>query len=376
MDKFKELCDQAFTPREFGAVPYLKHASRLKHGSQYKTKPLRNALKTAFGTDQLYGGSRKDQAAYSTKTAVTATSGTGERGLLLANYSRQEEGELGYKFEFPNGLAIWEAASATSAAPLYFKPFEAQGNLRRMYLDGAIYYNNPVRVANHERKLLWPDVADHPPDIFLSVGTGKNGALIEEQLKTEKHSHSTNLNMEPKNSSKSTKYYEKVKRKIGRPFSHLHKGYELLLNRFDVILDAEREWKLFCADIVNEKHGYYHESRYNRLNVDLGKDPPTLDDKSSLSSLQEETAKALKSPDYQSMIEKIAHQLIASTFYFAKGEIRPDGPGSYICTGKIICRLEDNSVRSLGEYLKTQQRPKYQPFFFVKRGANEQFVDN
>lgn len=232
ISKFKELCDEAFTRRNFGAVPYLKHASRLKHGSQYKTKPLRNALKTAFGTDQLYGGTRKDQAVYSTKTAVTATSGTGERGLVLANYSRQEEGELGYKFEFPNNLAIWEAASATSAAPLYFKPFEAQGNLRRMYLDGAIYYNNPVRVANHERKLLWPDVADHYPDILLSIGTGKNGALIEKQLKAEKHTDSNSLNMQlnlSNNSSKSTKYYEKVKEKMGKPFTHLHKGYELLV---------------------------------------------------------------------------------------------------------------------------------------------------
>jgi hypothetical protein len=46
----------------------------------------------------------------------------------------------------------------------------------------SIYYNNPVRVANHERKYLWPDVAGNLPDIILSVGTGKNGSLIADEL--------------------------------------------------------------------------------------------------------------------------------------------------------------------------------------------------
>ena len=112
---------------------------------------------------------------------MTATSGTGESGLVLANYVRQEGSEPTYRFEFPHFLQIWEAASATSAAPSFFKPFKKLWP-PKTYLDGALYHNNPARVAENERKLLWPDVAENPPDIFLSVGTGKYGQRLEEQI--------------------------------------------------------------------------------------------------------------------------------------------------------------------------------------------------
>ena len=101
--------------------------------------------------------------------------------MILANYSRYEENEPDYTFQFPHNLQVWEAASATSAAPSYFKPFRSWSN-HRTYLDGAIYYNNPVKIANHERKFLWPDVAENPPDILLSIGTGKNGQQMEHDL--------------------------------------------------------------------------------------------------------------------------------------------------------------------------------------------------
>jgi hypothetical protein len=53
-------------------------------------------------------------------------------------------------------------------------PF-VKDSTREGYLDGALYHNNPVRVAYHESKLLWPDIQDRHPDILLSIGTGHNG---------------------------------------------------------------------------------------------------------------------------------------------------------------------------------------------------------
>lgn len=50
---------------------------------------------------------------------------------------------------------------------------------------GALYFNNPVKVANHERKFLWPDVAENPPDIILSIGMGMNARLAQGALQTE-----------------------------------------------------------------------------------------------------------------------------------------------------------------------------------------------
>ncbi|KAM0549052.1 hypothetical protein ACHAPJ_009627 [Fusarium lateritium] len=80
-----------------------------------------------------------------------------------------------YKFIGPRDpaseLKIWEAARATAAAPMYFKPF-VQEETSAAYTDGAIWHNCPAVIADHERRLLWGDVSDWPPDIFLSVGTG------------------------------------------------------------------------------------------------------------------------------------------------------------------------------------------------------------
>ena len=56
------------------------------------------------------------------------------------------------------------------------------------------------------------------------------------------------------------------------------------------------------------------------MNVDLGKDPPALDNNGELSSLQSQTTQILRSADCQSTIEKVAHRLVASTFYFVKDE--------------------------------------------------------
>ena len=180
--EFVRLCDQAFTPRELNNIFALEQATTLKHGSKYKTTPLRSALRTAFGNDLLYGGRPKAHLSYSTQVAVTATTGTGETGVVLANYSRNEESESSYRFEFPQRLQIWEAAAATTAAPSFFKSFKATSDPGKTYLDGALYHNNPASVANHERKFLWPDVAENPPDILLSLGTGKFGQQMEERM--------------------------------------------------------------------------------------------------------------------------------------------------------------------------------------------------
>ena len=180
--EFVRLCDQAFTPREFSHVLGLKEATTLVHGSKYKTQPLREALKSAFGDELFYGGRRKTYLGYTNQVAVTATSGTGEMGLVLANYSRHEESEPSYRFDFPHRLRLWEAASATSAAPSFFKPFKSCSYPFKSYLDGALYHNNPASVANHERKFLWPDVAENLPDILLSLGTGIYGQRLQEQI--------------------------------------------------------------------------------------------------------------------------------------------------------------------------------------------------
>src|SRR2546421_5588842 len=66
-------------------------------------------------------------------------------------------------------MLICCSARSTSAAPIYFRPYYHR-RTRRTYIDGAIQRNNPIRVADEERRLIWRD--NKNPDIILSVGTG------------------------------------------------------------------------------------------------------------------------------------------------------------------------------------------------------------
>jgi patatin-like phospholipase/acyl hydrolase len=192
--EFQKLCSEAFTPRAMHNIPNLREIETFNHGSIYKTKQLHEALKKALGEGTLFGGKRNEYTTFTPKVAVTSTNDQGRKAVLIANYNRASKMSAGRKrgkgqYEFPRPanpsleLTYWEAAAATSAAPPYFKTFyhKATG---RSFLDGAFYNNNPARLAQQERKILWPDVADHPPDIFLSIGTSK----YDEQLNKERQS--------------------------------------------------------------------------------------------------------------------------------------------------------------------------------------------
>jgi predicted acylesterase/phospholipase RssA len=73
---------------------------------------------------------------------------------------------------------IWEAARATSAAPLFFAPIKI-GDLGSIYADGGITNNNPV-FAMHTQVNKDPvfGIANHPRPksiiaCIVSIGTGK-----------------------------------------------------------------------------------------------------------------------------------------------------------------------------------------------------------
>lgn len=194
--RFKKLCHNAFCPRTFHSVPLLGRMITLKHAAKYETTPLRNALQEAFGQDYLFGPTRAVADHPAARVAVTATDEACKTEIILANYSREDTSrskrrKAHYDFPRPDNpdleLKVWEAAAATSAAPSYFKPF-VHGPTKRTYLDGALYHNNPVWLANRERKLLWPDVADKHPDILLSIGTGQNEDQIKKELPVEPRS--------------------------------------------------------------------------------------------------------------------------------------------------------------------------------------------
>ena len=68
------------------------------------------------------------------------------------------------------GCTIWEAARATSAAPLYFLPIRF-GKPPTNYVDGGLNYNNPVRSLYDEAKHVWGK-SRREIKCIVSIGTG------------------------------------------------------------------------------------------------------------------------------------------------------------------------------------------------------------
>ncbi|KAK3658833.1 hypothetical protein LTR56_001704 [Elasticomyces elasticus] len=360
-EKFKRLVGKAFTPRDFHGLPLFRSFAFMHHHSLYKTRPFEEALREAFDKDiQMFNGGQA-QDVFRTKVAVTSSTGTGQSAVVIANYNRTEgdDSEQDYIFERPERLEeelmVWQAARATSAAPKYFKPFQSNVT-RKEYWDGALWHNNPVFVANHERKLLWPDTANAHPDIILSIGTGFKANTATENrpraLLNRALSHETGARPEP------------MKKWAQRP--RWQQLFSTLINRAEDILNADRIWSTFMMDMeVNTGL----RRRYQRINVDLGKDPPELDAVDQVEDLQATVAYRLKTvPEYKVQLGEIAHQLVASSFYFEKAPGHAVDPSVAIqIFGTFRCRFLSGSqeLRHLGELLRTKQIPGFQPFFSV-----------
>jgi predicted acylesterase/phospholipase RssA len=339
IEMFEKFCDQAFTKRELGDV------ARVWSGSRYKSTPLHNVLRETLGQKPLFGVNDSLNA-FKTKVAVTTTSADGNEAMILANYNRSRSSGDRQTFVRPedpsNELKVCEAAVATSAAPLYFKPY-THSKTRTSYIDGGLYHNNPVNVANRERKLLWPEIADKHPDILLSIGTGQN--LSEAREKLQRRSSS------PKDGDKS---------------GGIRRTLEALYQRFDNILDAEHTWTEFEADINNRNNDF--PSPYIRFNLDLKKKLPPFDAKDKFREFQADVKQRLQDPDVVEMTKDIACSLVASSFYFELTETTPQRGGSFMCTGYVRCKFEEGSsnLKALGDFLLKQCTSTFMPEFIIQ----------
>ncbi|KAH0289422.1 FabD/lysophospholipase-like protein, partial [Aureobasidium sp. EXF-3399] len=338
IEMFEKFCDRAFTEREFGGLAL--------HGSKYKTTPLHDVLRKTLGRNPLFGANDTLNA-FETKVAVTTTSADGNEAMILANYNRSRSPGDRQTFVRPEDpadeLEVWEAAAATSAAPIYFKPY-THAKTRMSYIDGGLYHNNPVHVANRERKLLWPEIADKHPDMLLSIGTGQNTFETREKLARRSSS--------PKDGDKS---------------KGIRRTLEALYQRFDNILDAEHTWAEFEADINNRNTEF--PSPYIRFNLDLKKKLPPFDAKDKFREFQADVKQRLKDSDVVEMTRDIACSLVASSFYFELTETTQQQRGRcYTCVGYVCCKFEEGSsnLKALGDFLQKQCTPKFIPEFVIQ----------
>ncbi|PIA80036.1 hypothetical protein CB0940_12119 [Cercospora beticola] len=354
-DAFIMLCSQAFTRRDPEQVPrWLTLAARQ---SLYKTKPLYQALQVSLGDEPMFGGRRKEQPEFPIKVAVTTHSDIGKGPAIIANYNRAEIEQEEYDFIRSNvpsrEMKVYEAAAATSAAPKYFKTF-IHAETSRCFVDGALYWNNPAAVAERERQLLWPDKAGAEPDILLSIGTGQNKTAITTKLR-DIQTQAGDLAIRIQDQQ----VLSKLTRKRAKPRKRFRKAIHILAKRFDNMLDTERSWMAFERQVERTRSTWPDRSPlpYFRWNVDLKGRPPKLDAVQELFNLRKTVQKELKTHESRAMAQRIAHQLVASTFYFCKEATTSAAVQSQqTCSGRILCRFENGSrhLRSLGQYLARQ----------------------
>lgn len=247
---------------------------------------------------------------------------------------------VSYKFLRPrdptNELKIWEAARATAAAPPYFKPF-LRHDSTETYTDGAIHHNCPVSIADDERRLLWEEVSDWPPDIMLSLGTG----LGTSQRKRHSPSPSAATPATPTAGPP-----DNVRNWLQR--SH---GLGLMFWAAKTIvesqLNCEEAWKKYCARAAPPGRAQSLENlrRNVRLNVEFQGPRPDLDDVEKLDNVEHCVRSYMEGPKFSAQIHEVAHMLVASSFYFEKfaSGVLERSTGMYRYDGKDP-RLSEASV--------------------------------
>ncbi|KAH8667562.1 hypothetical protein BGZ60DRAFT_564753 [Tricladium varicosporioides] len=367
ISKFTSLCGNAFTPRELLHVPLLGKLSTFNHRSMYKTKPFEKALRESFEERPLFGG-LNSQKGHMIKVAVTSTTLMDQQPVVLANYNRPDSQEYSsYTFERQDKPAMelktWEAARATSAAPPYFKDF-TKNETKTAYIDGALYHNNPVGVAHHERMLIWKDVGMKQPDIFLSIGTGYNGH--PEQDTPVSTSFFGKFN---------TTHKKELPPRPNVPLGNLRtfstftgQLWSTVSSRFDSILNCTKIWNDFRLDALGGPYAS-DQRRYIRLNPDLGFKVPKLDAVDNLRDIQQAAHEHLQSGFANARTKEVAHRLIASTFFFEKTDASArEQEGKYECDGFICCRFHTGTeeMKALGRYILDCMKGSFEPYFIIQ----------
>jgi hypothetical protein len=168
-------------------------------------------------------------------------------------------------------------------------------------------YNNPIELANMERKCIWPEFEDCDPDILLSIGTGREkiprarSEKLEKSEKTEKSEKSEKL--------------EKRSRKIKtfRTYSYAKNLAQIVSDTIDNSLNSEEIWDRFSAAFLRSPVEDRHDNhrKYCRLNPKFDT-VPSLDKADQMDELECSTAEMFANSP---AVKNVASTLIASLFY-------------------------------------------------------------
>ncbi|KAI2635875.1 FabD/lysophospholipase-like protein [Hypomontagnella submonticulosa] len=404
MEKFKDLCREAFVPREMTSLPLFGALSSLYHGSLYKTQPFTKALKRYFSDQPFFGGAtHRSRVTTSTRVAVTASTGIERQAVIFANYNRPDlpRKRLPYMFVRSDApereMCMWEAARATSATPPFFKPF-VKAETSQEYANNDVRHSCPVVVAHYETKSIWSDVADRPPDLMLSIGAGRNvgdrniddssaprssRSLTNETITTTGHVASAVVrqgrggagNYKRKNPSSPTSTEDPGQGKTAGGYVIRDPKTPMLLtfnnplpsqtDRLNDQRQCDRTWNRFMSSSPMKDEAT--RQHYMRISPEFLSKLPKFDEVQSMDSVEQETAEVLRQ-NYQEIIEA-AHRLVASTFFFEKDASGvKQGSSGYTCTGSIFCRFQLSSpeLKALGWFLISRLDGDFEPYFLLE----------
>jgi hypothetical protein len=205
--------------------------------------------------------------------------------------------------------------------------------------------SNPILFADSERQLLWPDISENSRDILVSIGAG----------------YSSGWNGDTKQDS--------VAPKALKPLEQMGLVARLATLRLvqQNTSSCQEAWASFKRSLADNPHSL---EKCHRLNVPYGRGQTLckLDEVSKLDAMQAEASAFLQQtsnsldPSIQAYnsakLDKIAHQLVASLFYFQVRDAYDLDDYKYHCTGRLYCRLSTSLIQQ-GASLINIGKPRF-----------------
>jgi hypothetical protein len=216
-------------------------------------------------------------------------------------------------------------------------------------IDGGVLHNNPVEIALEEAmRLSETNRLLKTPDIVLSLGTG--------------------LPARYRYGLEAVSGYDYVGTPSRGPW--LRDLFTAISYQIKLNLDTQSRWK-------REFEKSPFKNRMYRINPDLKKDPPKMDAKSEVPSLEPLVAGLFKEDDeLQLEITTLACILVASTFYFEKegNPVSASGSSAEVY-GHIKCRMSNESedMEKLGRFL--QQCQEKSALFLIHNNPQQNTKD-
>lgn len=364
-EMFDAVCKQAYTDKTPGRILVKRAARAFGSRSRYNASPLHDALKKEFSEKSSFFGDGTDFRP-DVKVAVTATSATRHKTVLLSNYRRGNnrdhecKGDAGlrhnfscaYEYERPQDpadeLKTCQAVYATMADPQYFAPLSSG----RQY-GGTCKFSETAPIARAEAQKIWPDIGE--PDLLLSLGTGQNRTTVLTEL----------LASPTIETSADTKPW------FRGGIAKAQKITKSWLRHDNDILEAERVWQDFTS-AVSTQTSRLSRRRLIRLNVDLG-EPPAQDRESQIQRLRTLVRNRLQEPHRQGALTNVANRLVATSFYYQFAATTTGARGERYMIGRISCRFDSHTdnTKNLGRLLLDHCRPGFDPFFSIRSACDE-----